>query len=356
MKKLQWFMLLGLMVNSFLIAAQPDTGVHATSLSKNIYTIDRSKFFTDEKPVELTIVTDFKKMQTQKVKGVYQNATITLAMPESEGITEDVQLYARGEFRRKNCGMPGIMLNFKNPTSQKLSALKKLKLVCACGSSVYDQQLLLTEYLIYKMYNLITDMSFRVRLAKVNYTDSRSKFKTYTQYAFLIEDIKDLAARNGCKEVKNKVFLTEKTNRSQMTVVAIFEYMIGNTDWAVPNNHNIRLLRPVNDSTAMPYVVPYDFDFSGLVNAPYASPSEELDIKNVTERSYRGFPRTMDEVESVLDIFRNEQPAIMALVNNFDLIQKKDRGILSKYLEEFYAIISNKNMVKETFILGARVQ
>ena len=116
------------------------------------------------------------------------------------------------------------------------------------------------------MYNMLTDLSFKTKLAKVTYKDLKNRMKEYTQYAFFIEDIDDLAARKGYKEESKKMYLTEQTDRQTMTLVGMFEYMIGNTDWSVPNFHNIKLLKPANDSFATPLVVPYDFDFAGLVD------------------------------------------------------------------------------------------
>lgn len=302
----------------------------------------------------MTIQTDFRKMLTAKQKNVYQPATVTLTEPDSTAITETIQVTARGDFRRENCDMPGLMINFKTPTSPKLSGLKKMKLVCACGTSVYEQQLLLSEYLIYKMYNQLTEKSFRPRLAKLTYEDTRKKIKTYSQYAFFIEDVDDVAARNACKEVSYKPFLTEQTDRDQMTLVALFQYMIGNTDWSVPNFHNIKLIRSSADTLSKPFVVPYDFDFAGLVNAPYAIPSQELGIQHVTDRLYRGFPRTTDELQKVLDLLQQKKETFISMIGAFDLIDKKDRAIMIKYINDFYNAVSSKKRVEDIFINHAR--
>ncbi len=195
-------------------------------------------------------------------------------------------------------------------------------------------------------------MSFKVRLAKINYLDTREKMKPYTQYAFLLEDVDDMAERNKCKEVENIVFKTEQTNRQQMTLVALFQYMIGNTDWAVPNYHNIKLMRL--DSLSVPYVVPYDFDFAGAINASYAAPVPELGIQSVTERVYRGFPRNMGELQMALDIFRKQKDNLLSLVKNFELLNKKERDVMYRYVAEFYKIIENKKHVQNIFINGAR--
>jgi len=143
---------------------------------------------------------------------------------------------------------------------------------------------------------------------------------------------------------------SEYTDRKQMTMVAIFEYMIGNTDWGVSANHNTVLMQLAKDSTAKPFVVPYDFDYSGLVNADYAVPSERLDIENVRQRLYRGYPRTLDEVNDALSIFKQQKENIYLLINKFELLTPKNRQEIIDYLDDFYKTISNENQVKYTFI------
>jgi hypothetical protein len=316
--------------------------------------VNRAAFFAEEKPIEMTLATDFKKITSERKKGVYQPGSATFYFSPTDTITENIRLYARGEFRRKECAMPGLMINFKNETSPRLSSLKKIKLVCGCSTNTYGEQLILMEYLIYKMYNLVTDMSFKVRLVKINYKDTKERLKPYTQYAFMIEDIDDMAKRNQCKEIEKISFTTEQTNRPQMTVVALFQYMIGNTDWAVPNYHNIKLMRSLSDSLSVPYVVPYDFDFAGLVNARYATPAPELGIEKVTERVYRGFSRTMVELDLALEIFRKQKDNMLSLIKNFELVNKRDRDLMYDYVKEFYDILERKRDVQNIFIYGAR--
>ena len=349
MRKNYWILLLAFLLNTVHAASQT-TSIAASATTK----ISRSAFFLEEKPIEITLATDFKKMIYQKEKGVYQPATIALSFAPNDTITENIRLYARGVFRRAECNMPGIMLNFDNESSPRLRPLKKLKLVCGCNSTSSGEQLLLDEYLVYKMYNLLTDMSFKVRLVKVNYKDTRGRMKSYSQYAFFIEDIDDMAKRNKCKEVQDQMFHTEKTNREQMTLVTLFQYLIGNTDWSVSNFHNIKLMRSQSDSLANPYAIPYDFDFAGLVNAQYATPPPELGIEKVTERYYRGFTRTMAELQAALDVFRKQKENIYALIKNFELISKRERNEIFKYVEEFYDLIEEKGNVQRIFIEGAR--
>ncbi len=349
MRNTQWIILLVLLLNNLTTTAQ-----QSASLATQSADLNRILFFAEQKPVELTVATDFKKILSERKKGLYQTGTATLHLSATEAITDDISVYARGEFRRKECNMPGLMLNFKNSGEQKLSPLKKMKLVSGCTSNEYGEQLVLMEYLIYKLYSQLTEMSFKVRLAKINYKDIREKMKPYTQYAFLLEDVDDMAERNKCKEVENIVFKTEQTHRQQMTLVSIFQYMIGNTDWSVPTYHNVKLIQP--DSAAVPYVVPYDFDFAGAINARYAAPVPELGIQSVTERLYRGFPRNMGEVQMALDVFRKQKDNLMSMVKNFELLNKRERDGMYRYVEEFYKIIEDKKSVQKIFIDNARTQ
>jgi hypothetical protein len=164
----------------------------------------------------------------------------------------------------------------------------------------------------------------------------------------------ELAERNNCVEMRNREFFTEATNRQQTTLVCMFQYMIGNTDWSVPKYHNIKLMVPKNDTFAKPYVVPYDFDYSGIVNASYAIPNEALNIPSVTVRLYRGFPRKMEELEEAVTIFKEKKSSMMYMVNNFELLGVKVRKDVVKYLEQFYRTIDSKKSVKDVFINNAR--
>ena len=311
--------------------------------------INRQQFFLDERLIEATLTTDIKKLRTEKKVPVYLPANIIMRFSDTSVISEDIRIQTRGEFRKYSCDIASLMLNFKNTSSPKLSLLKKLKLVGGCRSTGADEELLLKEYLIYKMYNFISNMSFRVRLLHITYRDSRQKMKSYTQYAFVIEDVNDMANRNNCIEIKKIKFIPETTDREQMTKVNLFQYMIGNTDWSIINYHNIKLMAPKNDTLAMPYVVPYDFDYTGVVNAPYAVPDEQFGNKTITERFYRGAPRSTDELKQAIAGFNEKKERIMFYINGFPYLNVKTKKTVIWYLEQFYDILNTKNAIRSVF-------
>ena len=343
MKKIKWLLFVCFLLNNVFIHAQTAS-------------VDSIKFFTDEGIIDMTLTTDIKKLQTEKKLNVYQDASVVMRFPDSTIISEGIRMYARGHFRRETCTIPPMMLNFHNPTSPKLNSLGKLKLVIGCGNSNDDEQLILKEYLIYKIYNLLEQKSFRVRLLKTNYQDSRNKMKPFSQYAFLIEDDNEMAERNGCIKKEDQKWQTENTHRSTMTMVAVFEYMISNGDWSVPANHNTKLIFPKGNTSTIPFVVPYDFDHSGFVNASYATPNELLGTESVTERVYRGFPRTMEELQATFEVYKSKKDAITSLVMNFTLLKEKTRKEIVSYLNEFYKTINDKRQVQSIFIDNARTK
>lgn len=141
-----------------------------------------------------------------------------------------------------------------------------------------------------------------------------------------------------------------------MTMVALFEYMVGNTDWSVYANHNIKLMQDTADATSKPYASAYDFDFSGLVNAPYATPDPQLGTESVTTRVYRGFPREVSELKEMADYFRSKKDAMYAEITNSKFLDNRSKKDMIGYLDEFYKDIANEKNLKVLFIDNARQQ
>jgi len=319
--------------------------------------VDHVQFFKDTGMLSATITTNISRIMRLKQKeGAQFPAIFSTTLPDGFTVSDSILLEVRGHFRRDYCYLPPIRVIFKSSPFSVMKPLGALKLVSQCKTFSEDKQYLLKEFTIYKIYNLLTDMSFRVRLLNLNWRDTANKNKSVTEYAFLLEDTKDLAHRNECFEMKQAKIKTEATDRQQMTLVAIFEYMIGNTDFAVPANHNTKLIIPKADSTHRPYVVPYDFDYSGFVNTDYAVPDQNLPIQNVRERLYRGFARSMEELNGVLFIFNAKKKAIYDVVNNFDLLTARSKKEMTDYLDEFYSIINDPDQVRQIFIMNARLE
>ncbi len=342
-------LIITLMPLLFVISDQPVFSQHAS--------VDQEKFFNDTSMINATLTANFKKIIAQKRKYVKKYlGTFGCSLHDSNEINDSIEIEVRGHSRRDICYMPPLKLFFDYNKNTYLFPLHSLKLVSACNpSEVYDQYLL-KEYMVYKIYNILSEKSFNVRLLNLHYVDSSGKKKTITEHAFLIEDEKEMAKRNDCVEWKKPYIPTESTNHNQMTLVAIFEYMIGNTDWSVTVGHNIRLIQSKSDSNSRPFAVPYDFDYSGLVNTDYSVPNEELGTQSVLERVYRGFPRTIDEIDNELELFKQKKDEIYAVINSFNLLTDRSKREMTGYLDSFYDLIKNPSWVKSIFVNGARTR
>ena len=314
---------------------------------------DTLELFNTEDPLHLTLSSDFRNLIKTKFKGKYQPATLTYYLADSTPVEKAVRIQARGEFRRKFCYFPPIKISFKksNLATEVEHPLKTLKLVTNCKSSKEYEQYVLKEYLTYKLFNALTDSSFKARLARITYVDTSGKMKSRTNYAFFIEHVKHLAARLECLEIESEKVHTEQTSRAHTTLVTVFQFMIGNTDFSVPGLHNVKLLQQNEASTgAIPFMVPYDFDYSGIVNTTYAIPNEKLAIESVRNRLYMGYCRSQEEFQEVFDHFNARKDAVLAVFQEDTMLNKKHRREAIDYIEEFYGIINNPRQVKSMIL------
>jgi len=318
--------------------------------------LDRKKFFEEESMVNVTLEMDLKDLLAKKAKQRYLPGTMTLVFKDGSTVKEKITATARGNFRRETCFMPGLTVNFKADSNSSMSKFKTMKISNGCSSGDDPGQLVIKEYLAYKIYNVLTDMSLKVRLMNISFKDLSGKRKPYTQYAFMIEDVDDMAKRNNMVEMEEIKYNTEQTNRDQMTLVTLFEYLIGNTDWSVPAYHNVKLISPKEDKHVRPYVVAYDFDICGFVDPPYATIDEQLQdkITTVRERLNRGFPRTMEELKIAVKLFNDRKDKIMGLIKNNEYLSPREKSRTVEYVEDFYKTINNDRELQKIFVDGGR--
>ena len=298
--------------------------------------------FTNDEVLRFRLVTDYEKLLKDRgAERSYHPGTLTYTDPSGDTVALEVKVMVRGNRRRDPnvCRFPPLMLNFirkKMPAGTIFADVNKVKLVTHC----INEDLVLREYLAYKVYNVLTDYSFRVRLCQVEYVDSAAERKTERRYAFMIEDDKDMAARNKGELLPEEVFVRmDKADDRAMATLAVFQYMIGNCDWSVPFRHNIDILK--TDSVEKPIPIPFDFDYSGIVGAPYATPPPELGNRTVRERLFRGYSFPENIYREVINTFNSYRTPIYAVYRSCDPL---DRGTLKKtlkYLDSFYKTINN---------------
>ncbi|MDP5170841.1 MAG: hypothetical protein NWR72_11395 [Bacteroidia bacterium] len=309
--------------------------------------------FGPEQPLVLDVALDMKSIFRKKNDEDYLNAIMRIRSTGGE-VTRSVGVKARGDFRRSYCAIPPLKIKLKNADFgyEAWDTVASLKLVTTCKSSDIFEDYLMKEYLAYKMYSALTPRSFMVRLVQITFKDINGKYDDVEQMGFLIEDIDDLAKRNQAFELEPEVMSISWADRHQALQMILFQYAIGNTDWHVGNLHNLKVIKTDDPARSLSYLIPYDFDFSGLVNAPYAIPDPELMIPDVQTRVFQGSCYSdveimicIHEILAVKDIWMQEISASPWLSAN------SKRASLD-YMKAFFDLIENDRAVDATFFMN----
>jgi hypothetical protein len=268
----------------------------------------------------------------------------------------EIGLTTRGLTRLERvCDFPPLKVWFdkEQVKGTEFRGQKSLKMVTHCKSSIAYQKYYVQEYLSYRIYNLITPFSFRVRPLMITYVDTERDSQPVERFGFLIEDVDDVADRNGLKELEIPKVSYKKLDPVETANYSVFQYMISNLDWSATSGrdpeeccHNSKLMSESPGSTPV-YVVPYDLDSSGLVNAPYAAPPDQLKVRSVTQRLYRGFCFHNNEIPATLTRYQENKQEILALFNNEELLTGKARISAVKYLEGFYKSVETPEKVRK---------
>lgn len=314
--------------------------------------------FENEAPLEISLQFDLSTYLRTKPKEEYMKGKITFHPGSADSMTRDIRLRTRGIFRNVECYYAPLELNFKDADFgySDLDSIRKLKLVLQCKPDTESEKNILIEYLIYKMFSALTDTSFRVRLLKVNYIDSEGKKKPFTQFGFFIEPTQMLAARTNSVEIESRA-LNQKTIYPRMIDrIAIFNYMIGNFDWAVPNQHNIKTFKPlVFESEYLVTAVPYDFDFTGLVDAEYAVPDDKITgTTSIRERIFLGVCRSREVYQKDLEEFLDKKDEFYRLINEFPYLNAKQKKNMIYYLDTFYEQCTGKQKILNVFLKSCK--
>lgn len=305
----------------------------------------RGSFYDDQSILRLTLVADFGqfKHDARDLNSPYRNAHIKYIEGGKE-VSVPVKIKPRGIWRRKSCEMPPVRLRFdKDSTHHTLFTKQhRMKLVVPCRNNDEGEQYLLSEFQLYRVYNVLTPLSFKARLAHVAFVDSRKGDTIQNRYAFLGEEPEDAAARMGGKPVLLKNAQGDDMDEMARAMFGVFQYFIGNTDFSVTQLHNVLLLR--KDSIFdLAFPVARDFDWSGAVDARYAFPDYRLRLKNVRQRLMKGDCAPRPVYDSVFNIFRAKKDAIYGLYRDSLAAGMKPDVVNKtlKYFDEFYETINN---------------
>ncbi len=274
----------------------------------------------------------------------------------ADGTELPLQVSPRGKSRRKQCDFPPLRLDFKKKATSGtvFAGQNKLKLVTHCSKRLARGGYLAAEMLVYRLFNVLTPASFRVRAVEITYVDT-AKQRNENWPGFLIEHKSQLAARLDGELLEVDQLALRQLQPEVAALVSLFAYMVGNTDFSLrmgPDGDCCHNAVPIQAQHV--WVVPYDFDATGLVNAPYAQPAPAMNIRRVTQRKYRGYCDHNAHVVEVAANLTAQQQVMLDLVNTFDELPGLNRERVGKYLAEFFDVIDQPQAINNKLIKRCR--
>lgn len=289
-----------------------------------------------EQVVDIDLTFDLETVFTDRRGEVDHPARISFEDETGQEQAWQIKVSTRGNFRRQKCNeVPPLKIDFKKGDLREagLAEFDDFKLVTHCIDDYQAaKELLLKEYLIYKMFNQLTDLSYRVQLVDITYRDTNSG-KKKRQMGFLIEDTAQLRARIGAEKVEVKrVVEAQEHAADYRKMVALFQYMIGNSDYGITHSKNIKYI--LKDDKVLS--VPYDFDFAAAVDAPYLMYTKRYGQTSRYDRVYLGFERSYEVLEPTIELFEQKKTELYQTVYDMRLLKRSSREEMIAYLDTFF--------------------
>lgn len=291
---------------------------------------------------KLTIEMDLTTIMAAKKSNQYFPA----ALISNDGQSFRMEVRSRGKFRRKNAVYPPLKLKFKKKdlVAAGYDTLNEIKLVLPVYDNKLGDELIVREYLAYRMFELISPVHVRARLIQLTIRDTHVEKSSKKMLAMLLEDEEQSCARYGGMPVETYGIPADSLLTNQAALTIIFEYMIGNTDWEIAMLRNVRLMRTRENNKIL--ILPYDFDFSGLVSAPYSSPASETGLKTVRDRFLMSSGVSPEALQRAVLAIRNSRQAIYKLCENNYLSHSASED-MTQFLDAFFDRINEKNEVPQ---------
>jgi hypothetical protein len=319
----------------------------------------QAPLFAEQAALPIRISGPISTLMKERSDTEYLDGTLSFSDDSGELHELGLRFRARGNYRRKKstCWFPPVRLNFKKKETKGtvFEGQNILKIVTHCSpTSKRSEQYILKEYLAYKILELHTPYSFKTRLLKTTWVDTDKDNKKAEKYGFVIEHKDDVAKRNESKVAGITSTRHSNLDIRQASIVSVFEYLIGNTDFSLVKAiagasccHNGIL---VSKDEEKYFPIPYDFDFAGIVNAPYAEPSPNFSINSVTQRLYRGNCSVNAELATTLTLFQENKEAVLELITSQEGLNDKERKRTLKFVNKFYNELAKPEKLEAKFV------
>lgn len=346
-----WIFTFNLLLSTTFAIAQDNAT--ANLADANTSTISKSIFDKLEASaaIKVTLESNFAKLIDEKNEDKYQPAIFSFTDEDGTEFRKAVKIKARGRFRRKVCDFPPLKIKFREDdlTGEGLNPEHKTyKLVSHCMEEESESESVLKEYLAYKLFNELTPKSFRVKLLEITYLDADVSKKPMVRYAFLIENTKEMAMRLNGEEIEEYNVDLSVMESSDRQVLGMFQFMIGNTDWKPKMMHNIKIVKSARDNRIM--MIPYDFDFAGMVKTSYARPNPDYKQVSVEQRIFMDKVENLEHLEEMIRYFKKQKEPLFNVVKNLELLDKKSKREVMQYLKSFFNILNNPASCAEAFV------
>jgi hypothetical protein len=326
-----------------------------TGLLSGQNTQKSDELYKDQTPLEIKLGYSNKDLN----RNTDDSTFITTSMSyfhNDKWLDIEVNLRARGNFRRNKCYFPPVKMKIKKAqySGTLFDGNKTMKLVMPCLIENENNDNVLQEFIAYKIYEKISPFHFKTKRVNIEFTEPRGKkIKTFQLKGFLIEDDKRVAKRHEGKVMERFIHPMAMQHLTSVQN-AFFQYLLGNTDFSVAYQHNGKLLYVDNEIIPLPY----DFDMTGWVNPSYATVNTTLGINSVKERKYRGFKREKQYFNEVREQFINQKDNLMQMVNSFEseFSDPKEFQTMIEFMRSFYEILEDDPKFEKGIVAEARTK
>ncbi len=308
----------------------------------------QESLFDKEFPIEIELLLPLDSIKDEACSDPhYHKAILQYTERDGEKRILKVRVKKRGNFRcdSKNCTQPPLMFNFSKKTVKGtvFEHQDKLKLVLPCrpGKGKYEQYIQ-EELMVYKLYNELSPYSLKVRPVKLKLKDINRPQDSVTLHSFFIESEEAMALRLKGKILNATNVRQREFEPFSMTRLSLFQFMVGNTDWSTTEPHNIVILSL--NPFEPPVPVPYDFDWSGIINTPYSRPNSTLPITKVTDRYYLGRCIGADTLNLVINELKNKKAVLLDVITKEKMwLSEGSKVKMKEFLEEFFDMAEDKS-------------
>lgn len=257
-------------------------------------------------------------------------------------VDEPIKIGLRGKFRRMNCVMPPLMLNFRKSTLKDmgLNSHDDIKLVTHCLDTDEGVENLLEERLCYLLYESLTPYAYRTAWVTVRYQDAYDPKVFIESQGFLIEPDKDLEDRLSVEETKRFNPPEDSVDFETYSKTVAFNFLIGNRDWSIVMARNTKLF--YDDTKGKFIVIPYDFDYCNIVGASYRKTVLWEGLKHPNDRIYFG-EYFSDRAAEILQGFTPTENSILhRIMASPGNLNEKQRKKIRTYCETWYKYIQTR--------------